>query len=161
MPDCRLVPARLTHVGPIAANIRQIDRIECEALGRSPKEALRGGLRASLSAFTAMEGATPLAMLGVVPVDLLAGRGTIWMLGTERVFRHGRALLTLCPLVIGDWLGTFQTLDNIISTDNHRAIRLLKRLGFTISEKVETHGGVEFVGFRIERAAIQERRLVA
>jgi hypothetical protein len=161
MPDCHLVPARLTHVGWLATNMREIDRIECEALGRSGKDALRSGLRCSLSAYTAMEGGRPLAMLGVVPVDLLSGRGVVWMLGTEDVYRHGRALLTLCPLVIGDWLETFRLLDNIISADNHRAIRLLKRLGFTVSDEAQAHGGVEFVSFRIERAAIQEQRLVA
>lgn len=155
-----LIPASLLHVGPIASNIRPIDRAECEALGRTPKEALRSGLRCSLSAYTAMEGGRPLAMLGVVPIDLMNGRGTVWMLGTERVFRHGRALLGFGPIVLADWLTTFTTLDNIISADNHRAIRVLRRWGFDISDRPQVHGGVTFLPFRMERA-IQERQLVA
>lgn len=158
---CELVPARLVHVGPIATNIRSIDRQECEALGRTPKEALRSGLRCSLSAFTALEGGRPLAMLGVVPSALLGGKGTVWMLGVEDVFRHGRQLVAQGPGIIADWLGTFRELGNIISVENAAAIRLLERWGFAIGGRVEVHRGVEFVPFRIERAAIQERSLAA
>jgi hypothetical protein len=158
----QLVPARLTHVGPIAANMRALDRLECEALGRSPKDALRNGLRCSLSAITVIEGGqTPIAMLGVVPTAVLGGRGTVWMLGTERVFQNGRALLQLGPLVLADWLDQFGRLENIISADNDRAIRLLRKWGFTIGEAEQVFSGVRFVPFWLERAAIQCARLAA
>lgn len=155
------VPARLVHCGPIAANMREMDRRECAALGRSPKEALRGGLRCSLSAFTALEGGRPQAMFGVVPDALMGGRGTVWFLGTEGVFRHGRELLTYGPLFVASWLETFASLSNIIMVENVKAIRLLERWGFVIEAKVQMRGGEAFVPFRIERAAIQERSLAA
>jgi hypothetical protein len=158
---CDLVPARLTHVGPIAANIRTIDRLECEALGRTPKDALRNGLRCSLSAYTAVSEGKPLAMLGVVPVDLVAGRGTIWMLGTEAVYDQGRALMTYGPRVIGDWLETFRRLENIISADNKRAIRMLRWWGFEFGDAPRRLGGVDFLPFWLERTAIQAARRVA
>ena len=100
-------------------------------------------------------------MLGVVPAALMGGQGTIWLLGTDDVFNHGRALLTLAPPVIADWLGTFTRLDNIIAVENHRAIRLLERWGATVSDEVQMHGGVEFVPFRFERAAIQDCSIAA
>lgn len=157
----KLVPARLVHVGPIAANMRRIDRLECTALGRSPKEALRGGLRCSLSAFTALEDQIPIAMLGVVPEALMGGIGRIWMLGTDRVFQNPRALLALAPPILDDWLSTFARLENIISAENEAALRLLRRWGFSIDDATEVRGGVEFVRFWRERAAIQALPLVA
>lgn len=151
-----LVPARLTHIGPLAHNLRAIDRLEAEALGQSPKNALRIGLRRSLSVFTAIGGGkSPIAMLGVVPVSLLAGRGMVWMVGTDEVYREGRALLTLGPRVIGHWLETFEVLENIVATRNTRAIRLLVRWGADVGGEVETHRGVDFVPFRFRRGAIQ------
>jgi hypothetical protein len=147
----RLIPARLTHVGPLASNMRETDRRECEALGRTPREALRGGLRCSLSVFTAIDGQIPVAMLGVVPEAVLGGVGRVWLLGTDRVFANPRALLRLGPLVFNEWLGTFSRLENIISLENEPALRLLRRWGFSIADETEVHGGVEFVRFWRER----------
>ena len=147
-----LEPARLTHSGPIAAGMREIDRQECEALGRSPKAAIRWGLATSLSAYTAVRKGKPVAMIGVGAENMLAGKGTIWMLGTEDVYNSGKALLTYGPKLIEMWLTRFTVLENIISIDNHRGINLLQRLGFTIDiTDVRTHGGVEFIPFWIER----------
>jgi hypothetical protein len=157
----RLVPASLVHVGPISANMRAVDRRECEALGRTPKDALRSGLRCSLSAFTATEDKSPIAMLGVVPEAILGGIGRVWLLGTDRVFANPRALLALGPPVFDYWLETFDRLENIISLENRPALRLLKRWGFFIGQEVQLHGGMEFVRFHLERAAIQALPLVA
>jgi len=151
----KLVPASLRHCGPIATKMRAMDRMEAEALGRSPKEALRNGLRLSLSAFTAMDGDKPVAMLGVVPAALMGGKGIIWMLGTDEVFRNGRALLTLAPPVLNYWLETFSVLENIVAVENTAAIRCLRRWGFKIGDRQQVHSGVAFVPFRLERAAIQ------
>ena len=159
---CDLVSARLTHVGPIASRIRDMDRIECEALGRSPKDALRGGLRSSLDAYTALADGKPVAMIGVVPVSLINGKGTIWMLGTDNVAAHARSLLKYGPILIDHWLQTFETIENIVALDNKLAINLIMKLGFTIDLcDFRVHGGVEFVPFHIEREPIQEDRQAA
>jgi hypothetical protein len=142
--------------------MRQIDREECEAMGRSPKEGLRIGLRTSLSAFTAVDGhRTPVAMLGVVSTGLISRRGLVWLLGTDEVYRSGRALLDLGPKVIAYWLETFETMENVVSVKNGRAIRLLTWWGAHVGGEVREHGGVSFVPFRFERGAIQGRRRAA
>lgn len=156
-----LVRARLTHVGPLANNMRPMDRIEARAMGRSPREALRNGLRCSLEPITALDCGKPGAMMGVVPVDLVAGRGIVWLLGTEAIYRHGRELVALGPTIIGRWLEIFTVLENAVSIENGRAIRLLRRWGFTVGTDVSDYGGVPFVPFRLERAAIQASRLAA
>lgn len=157
-----LIPARLTHVGPLASRMREIDREECRAMGRSPKEGLRIGLRTSLSAFTAADGTQqPLAMMGVVSTGLISRRGLVWFLGTDEVYRHGRALLRLGPRVIAYWLETFDVLENVVSTKNERAIRLLTKWGAHIGGEVSEHRGIGFVPFRFERNAIQGKKTAA
>lgn len=142
--------------------MREADRIECRALGRTPKDALRNGLRCSLAPFTALdENGRPGAMMGVVPISMIEGRGAVWMLGTEEIYRHGRDLLTYGPLILGIWLDTFRSLENIVAVENERAIRLLRKWGFEIGEISQTHGGVEFLPFRMDRTAIQALRLAA
>jgi ribosomal protein S18 acetylase RimI-like enzyme len=147
-----LVPARLVHTGPIASRMRCVDRLECEALGRSPKDALRWGIAQSLEAYTALRDGFPIAIIGVVPVALWNGRGTIWMLGTDDVFRSGKALLKFGPHLINMWLETFEVLENVISIDNAPALNLLQRLGFTVAPcDVQRHGCIDFIPFWIER----------
>jgi hypothetical protein len=148
------MPARLTHVGPIASNMRAMDRMECEALGRSPKDALRNGLRCSQDAWTATVDGRPGAMMGVVSDGLLSGSARVWFLGTDEVYRHGRDLLTYGPLFVERWLLAFRELHNIVAKDNVQAIRLLGRWGFelAVGDDVE-HGGVAFTSFRIRRKA--------
>ena len=109
MRQARLVGASLVHVGPLALHMRAADRIECEALGRSPKQALRLSLRPSLHALTALDpdDGRPLAMFGVVPLDLVNGVGVPWFLGRDEVFDYGRDLMARGPQIIADWQATF------------------------------------------------------
>jgi hypothetical protein len=103
----------------------------------------------------------PEAMMGVVPISLLEGTGRVWMLGSDAIYSHGRDLLTYGPLMIGLWLETFRRLENVVAADNRKAIRLLSRWGFTVGETAQMHGGVAFLPFHIERAAIQAEALAA
>lgn len=150
---CVFGAAKLTHIGPIANRMREIDRIECAALGRNPKNALRSGLRFSSISLTASDEHGPQAMMGVVPEDLMAGRGTVWMLGSDAIYDHGRDLLIAGPVILAAWLRAFRRLENIVAVENDRAIRLLRHWGFTIGEDIETHSGVTFLPFFIERSS--------
>jgi hypothetical protein len=142
--------------------MREMDRIEARALGRSPKEALRSGLRCSLDAITALDPeGKPQAMMGVVPISMMEGRATVWMLGSDAIYNHGRDLLTYGPLILERWLETFRRLENIVAVENVKAIRLLRHWGFVFGKSVEQHGGVAFLPFHIERAAIQATALAA
>lgn len=90
-----IVPAKLTHVGPIAVNMREIDQLECRIFGHSPKDALRLGLMASTIAWTALVDGKPVAMFGASTVSLLDGIGRPWMLMTDEAVRHQKALVRL------------------------------------------------------------------
>lgn len=156
----RIVPASLVHVGPLALKMRAQDRRECEALGRTPKDALRWGLRTSLYALTATtDGGEPMAMFGVVTVSSLGGVARPWFLGTDRVFMHTRDLLCIGSRIISWWRSEYQCMENIVSTENVKAIRLLQHWGFVVGGKEEVYRGVAFVPFHLP--AIQAQAIAA
>jgi ribosomal protein S18 acetylase RimI-like enzyme len=144
-----IVPARLVHVGPIATRMREADRIECAALGRTPKEGLRIGLRTSLAPLTALVDGQAEAMLGIVPGSLIRGSGTAWMLATDAMYRQRRALVAFGRDVLSWLAADFREVGNIVAADNERAIRFLRFLGFRVGGSAEVHGGVAFVRFRM------------
>lgn len=143
----RLVAAESAHIGPIAAVMREVDRIEVGAFGRTPERALTLGLASSLWALTALVDDEPHAMLGVSPRNMMEGVGTPWMLGSERIYDHGRDLIRYGPGLIAEMRGSFERLENLVHTGNVRALRFLRHFGWTISEQPESHGGLDFVRF--------------
>jgi hypothetical protein len=142
-----LVPASPIHVGPIATRMREIDRIECQAMGKSPKQALRAGLYTSDDCVTAMVDGVPEAMFGLVIESALSGRGTPWFLGTDEVYRNPRAMLAVGPQIIAGWRDSTPSLHNLVARENVRAIRMLRAWGFAVWEEVILTAGVEFVRF--------------
>jgi hypothetical protein len=145
-----LVPASITHVGPIASRMREWDVREAAAFGHSPKQALRLGLTASLWSLTAQVDGRPEAMLGLCPASLIEGRGTPWMLGTDEVYRHGRALAAGWQPLIARMLVDCPLLENWVAAGNRRAITFLRHVGFEVGEDVREIGGVGMVRFSLD-----------
>ncbi|MEN2791561.1 hypothetical protein ABC974_18140 [Sphingomonas oligophenolica] len=141
------MPASPAHVGRIASRMRADDVIECAAMGHRPKQALRDGLTASSLCFTALVDGRPEAMFGLVVTNALAGEGTPWMLGTEAIYRHPRAMLRWGPRFVAAMLDSTPVLSNLVSVDNVRAIRFLRRLGFSIGKDRIMFASTEFVTF--------------
>src|SRR4051812_26441715 len=104
--------------------MRDIDKRECQAFGRSPKDALRLSLKTSFHALTALDpDGKSLAMFGVTPLDMLNGIGVPWFLGTDDVFNYGRDLMARGPRIIAWWHETFSEMNNLVSRENVKAIR--------------------------------------
>lgn len=133
--------------------MREIDIAECRAMGRTPKDALRASLRTSLYALTVIDESDgmPIAMLGVMSVGLVQGKGAPWMLGSDRIFLFARDLLVSGPCVLDWWHKDFQTMENMVARNNRRAINLLAHWGAEFEGEPETHGGVEFMPFQFKR----------
>ncbi len=142
-----IVPASPAHVGRVASRMREIDKIECAARGRKPKAALRLALRSSSWALTAMVRGEPHAMFGISPISLLDDRGCPWFLGSDETMKHGRDLLLIGTAIIERMHQHSRRLENSVAVDNHAALRLLRRWGFTIGEDAYSVGGVDFVRF--------------
>lgn len=151
------VSARLTHVGPIAGRMREWDRTECAALGRSPKEGLRIGLRTSAKPVTILIDGRPEAMLGVVTNSLLDRSGTIWMLATDEIYRRKRELVTFGPLIVDELIQGYREVGNVVAVENEKAVRFMRRLGFIVGGEVKTYRGVRFIPFRSSGSAIQAK----
>jgi hypothetical protein len=146
-----LVPASLVHVGPIASRMREWDKREAAAFGRSPKEALRIGLSASLWAYTALVDGRPEAMLGLTPVSLIEGRGVPWMLGTDAIYAHPREMLRGVGPMIAGMQADCRLLENWVATGNARAMRFLRGCGFSFYETRDI-GGLEMRRFGLIQA---------
>lgn len=142
-----IVRARLIHVGPIATRLRRIDRMECEAMGHSGKQALRNGVLYSDKAWTALVDGRPEAMFGVVVTSAVASEGSPWFLGTDEVYRHGRDLLRLAPYFVERCVDSSRNLSNLVSAYNVKALRLLPHWGFTVEDDIVLVSGVPFKRF--------------
>ncbi|KQN09821.1 hypothetical protein ASE85_02485 [Sphingobium sp. Leaf26] len=142
-----VVPARVTHIGPVASRIRDIDRIECEAMGHSPKKALRDGFLLSDRCWTALVDGRPEAMFGSVTVSALDRLATVWFLGTDEVYRHGRELLAWGPGLIAKAVDSSWRAGNLVSSANGKAIRLLRAWGFTVEPEEQMVNGIPFRQF--------------
>lgn len=135
------------HVGRVAHRLRDVDRRECEAKGRSAKTSLRLALRASEWAVTALVDGVPHAMFGIAPLSLIEDSGRPWFLGSDEVYQQGREMLVRGLDTVAFMHRSFARLENVVSADNVRAIRLLRRWGFTVEGEVQMVGNVPFVRF--------------
>lgn len=125
----------------VADNMRAIERVECRAGGHTPILALTRAVGGSHEVTVAVDGEDPIAIFGLYPVSLMQGLAAPWMLGTDAVARHGRALLTLAPPVLARWQRLFPRLENHVHRDNGPSIRWLTHLGFTVEAEVVDIGG--------------------
>ncbi|RJT42009.1 DUF2833 domain-containing protein [Mesorhizobium waimense] len=139
--DIRIVPARAAHVRSIARRMRQADRDEVSAAsGRSPADALIFSLRKSSHAWTALIDGVPEVMFGVGDINVLAGVGAPWLLGTDAVDRHYVAFLRRSVGFRDQLLRRYSTLRNFVDVRNRASIRWLRWLGFTLSDPIEYRG---------------------
>jgi hypothetical protein len=139
--DIQIVPARAAHVRTIARRMREADRDEVVAgSGRTPAGALIFSLRKSSCAWTALIDGVPEVMFGVGDLNILAGVGAPWLLGTDAIDRHYIAFLRRSV----DWrdqlLRRYPTMRNLVHDRNRAAIRWLRWLGFKLSDPVSLNG---------------------
>lgn len=127
-----IIPARPSHVGPIANRMRAIDQLECAISGHTPKGALRLGLFGSSIVWTALVDGRPEAMFGATPVSTLEGRGRPWLLMTNDAVKHQKALVRLGWRYTQALHRHFAILENYVHADNALAIRWLSRLGYAV-----------------------------
>ena len=133
--------------------MRDVDRVEAAAFGHSPKGALRAGIIAG-RAWTTMVDGRPEAMFGLVVASAIDGLGRPWMLGTDAIYRHGRDLIGQGPVWLARFRDSMPRLSNLVSRENARAIRLLRRWDFDVGSEVVMIGGVAFVRFEMGGAGV-------
>lgn len=84
-------------------------------------------------------------MFGVGDVNVLAGVGAPWLLGTNAIETHAVAFLRYSVEFRGQLLSRYQILRNYVDERNVVAVRWLQWVGFTLLDRVEFNG----VSFRL------------
>ncbi len=149
-----IVPAHSDHLFWLANNMAQADRDEVEAgSGKGPFRALRDSMERSVVAWTALVNDEPVCMFGVTPMDILAGVGSPWLLGTDKVRESPVTMIKLNREYIPKMLELFPRLVNFVDLRHVVSIRWLRRLGFEFDPEPVAYGPFDmmFYRFHMER----------
>lgn len=137
----------------LVADLRPADAAEIEAVCGTcdMAAAVRKSLDASLLAWAAVADGRLMCLFGVVPLTMTSDVGVPWCLGTTVVDRQGRALTRLAPTYIARMLAAFPVLANGVDARNVKAVRWIRRMGFTVRPAVVMKpGGVPLHPFGME-----------
>lgn len=114
---------------------RGMDRKEAHAMtGLGWRDTLEQTFRLSVRAFSGRIDDKLVCVFGVAPLDLLAGKGIPWMVGTDLVEDHARVFLRNSRYSLDLLKDGFSYLENHVHKDNDLAIGWLRSLGFVIHE---------------------------
>lgn len=128
-----IVPATIGHAHTLAPVMRLADRLEAEAaLGLSPLDGLKRSLASSVEAWAGMADGELVCIFGLSYLNVLAGEGCPWLLGSDLVERHSRAFLRRNKVMVAHWLEVFPVLRNHVDARHTVAVRWLRWLKFTI-----------------------------
>lgn len=147
-----VVPATFDHALQVAENMREGDRMEVWASSKSsPWEATTQSLRASTVAWAGLYDGRAVCVFGVAPLNLVAGIGSPWLLGTDELATRKAAFLRRCRPYVGRMLRVYPTLVNHVDDRNEASKEWLRWLGFTLGEP-EPHGPFKmpFRPFKLE-----------
>ena len=148
-PAVETRPPTVGDISALVAGMRQQDVDEVRAAGFAPDEAVCCSIADSDWSLTALVDGQVACIFGVAPHP--AG-GVPWMLGTDLVPRHRRALARLAPAYIHLMLQDYPLLLNRVHAKNQAAVAWLQRLGF-ILHPAQPHGpqGEPFHTFEMRR----------
>jgi hypothetical protein len=150
-----IVRAAPEHIQTIADRMREDDRREVEAMNDStPAEALTFSLRKSSRAWTVVMDGQPEVMFGVGDINILAGVGAPWLLGTDAVLAHQVEFLRGSREWISQLLRRYSVLRNFVDARNAASIRWLRWLGFSISDPI-MHRGHAFHMFELRATDVR------
>lgn len=117
--------------------------------GLSPLVGLRLSMKRS-QAFTGLYDGRPEAMFGTSDLNVLAGIGSVWLLGTDEIERHPKDFLRLS----GQWrpklFERYSVLRNVVSESNAASRRWLAWMGAHFYERIEV-GGRAFLLFELRK----------
>ena len=121
--------------------MRKADADEVHAAsGRTPAGALVYSLRKSSHAWTALIDGRPELIFGVGELNVLAGIGAPWLLGTDAVETHYVAFLRHSVSFRDQLLRRYPVMRNFVDDKNKASKRWLKWLGAEFSDPVDVKG---------------------
>lgn len=124
-------------IAELGTRMRPADVAELAACDHfDPLKVVERSVNASPICYAALCDGEVLCIFGVAPLRpylLLEDRGAPWLLATPAFERHSRSLIALTPAYIQQMLGAYPKLENFVHAENLRAVRWLRRLGFTLA----------------------------
>lgn len=142
-------PLREGDIEALLANMRQPDRDEVEAAGQDVENGVISSVQMSAMCWAAEINGRLACLFGVAPISLLGGVGAPWLLGTDVLDRHPRALIRNTGPYLDAMRSAFPHLVNYVDARNTRSIRWLKALGFRF-QPAQPYGPRGFAFHRFE-----------
>ncbi len=131
------------HIYPF---MRQVDKIECECMGFTPKEALTVALGADTVTYTVFDPyGVPFCMLGTGPLNF-EGDGYIWMLSTDSIMDNKYDFIRGSKFVVNTLIEPYRKARNFVHKDNKASIKWLEWCGAVMGaeHKFSDHPFYEF-----------------
>lgn len=128
-----IIPMTIQHAYELAKNLREDDRLECEALGHTPRESLRKSYYESFLRKTLIIDDKPAACFGLSGSSL----GYVahpWLLTSPLVEGCYVKLALLYRDHVREMLTMFPRLENFCDSRYDKSLNLLKLIGFRIEE---------------------------
>jgi len=138
----------------VALNLRTADKDEIWASGKHlPMPCLLQAHRLSTGCKSLIIEGEVACIFGVVPLSMIGGIGSPWMLGTDLIEKYPLTFLRKCRNSVLAMTASYGTLLNYVDTRNVMAIRWLFWLGFDINKYSESFGpfGMSFHRFELRK----------
>jgi len=121
----------------LAGRLREADQRELwSALRMLPEEGCVESIKRSAIAYAVKLEGEVIFAFGVVPNNLIAGSGIIWLLGTERVDDMGITILRYSRAFLESFLKRWDLLENWVHAENVKSLHWLERMDFSIGEPI-------------------------
>jgi len=131
------VEADIDDVLGFVPYMREADVREVQGLGHTPEYAVVSSFQKSDKVWVVLLNYVPAGLLGIGTVSILGCQGCPWFLGGKILdtWQGKRALLRESPEKLKEFISDYDMLVNYVDADYKAAIRWLKWLGFTVSDK--------------------------
>ena len=126
----RVEPATRSHADRMAPHMRTPDVMEVQALGLSPLDALTHSLDNSFIAEAAVIGEEVAAVWGACAEAIAGRKAYVWMLGTDHVPRHAKALLRGSRSFVAHIHRSYPLLECLVDVRYYQAMSWARWLGF-------------------------------
>lgn len=117
-------------------HLRQADVTEIEAIGLTPKQALKDSFEESVERYTVKLKGKPIAMFGLNPDDFLGKKAKIWILATDDLKIIQRRFTKHSKDFINEAFEKYSVLYNFIDVRNTDSIKWLEWLGASFNDPI-------------------------
>ena len=150
----KLIPLTKEHLPHLIENLREWDKKELQSFRDvTVEEGLTELLETEGSQVWISPKGNPCVVCGLVPHEDFNDVGVPFLLATEEFYTYTRLFARESKLWIQQAKEKYPVLFNCVASDNTKAIRWLKWLGFSFGEREDNQGrlGLSFYPFYMRR----------